>query len=54
MTYRELYDEVIDSGKYFGPKKKIAALANLIFHFKFDGVETTIPPLVWGLCKKNE
>lgn len=22
MTYRELYDEVIDSGKYFGPKKE--------------------------------
>lgn len=53
MTYRELYDEVIESGKYFGPKKKIAALANLIYQSKFDDAESK-DEAVWVALERYE
>ena len=53
MTYRELYDEVIESGNYLGPEGKIKALANLIYHSKFDGVETK-DEAVWDALERYE
>lgn len=53
MTYRELYDEVIESGNYVGPKGKIKALANLIYQSKFDGVETK-DEAVWDALERYE
>lgn len=53
MTYRELYDEVIESGKYLSPEGKIKALANLIYQSKFDGVETK-DEAVWDALERYE
>lgn len=53
MTYRELYDEVIESGNYLGPEGKIKALANLIYQGKFDGVETK-DEAVWDALERYE
>mgnify|MGYP004469541171 FL=1 len=53
MTYRELYDEVIESGNYLGSEGKIKALANLIYHSKVDGVETK-DEAVWDALERYE
>lgn len=53
MTYRELYDEVIESGNYLGPERKIKALANLIYHSNFDGVENK-DEAVWDALERYE
>lgn len=53
MSYRDLYDEVITSGKYRGTMEKIEALAQLIYRHSFDGVETTTEA-VWDALERFE
>lgn len=53
MTYRDLYDEVIMSGKYRSTPEKIKALAQRIYHSGFDGVETK-SEAVWDALEQYE
>lgn len=53
MTYRDLFDEVIMSGKYRGTTEKIKALAQLIYRNAFDSVETK-SEAVWDALERYE
>ena len=53
MTYRDLFDEVIMSGKYRSTLEKIKVLAQLIYRNSFDGVETT-DEAVWDALERYE
>jgi len=40
ITYKEIYDKVVGSGKYHSRMDKVSAIAQLTFSHKFRGCET--------------
>lgn len=53
MTYKDLYENVIESGKYLTRMERIKALAQLIFTTRFDAVESK-EDAVWAALERYE
>lgn len=53
MTYREMFDEVVMSGKYHTQMEKVKKLARLIYRTGFDGAETKTDA-VWAALEQCE
>lgn len=53
MTYREMFDEVVMSGKYRTQMEKIKVLAQRIYCNGFDGAETKADA-VWAALERYE
>lgn len=53
MTYKDLYENVIESGKYRTRMERIKALAQLIFTTRFDDVESQ-EDAVWAALERYE